>query len=135
MNYGQGSCRPDLWLETFFDLGGDTSPALLSKRVRETIAEAHSVVKALEAAMKTDSRIETAYVLVAQSAANVLKAAQRSASETLLAPDSHPTGAIRSSACSRATRFLAQRRYGLTPSGLGHSLAPKATPHCSPALP
>jgi len=42
--------------------------------VQGTLAEAHSVVKALEAAMKTDDRIGAAYVLVAESATNVLKA-------------------------------------------------------------
>jgi hypothetical protein len=63
-----------LWKETFFDLGGDTSAALLSQWVRETVVETDEVARMLEVAAKADSRYERAYILVAESALNVLRA-------------------------------------------------------------
>jgi len=59
---------------TFFDLGGDTSAALLAQWVRETVEEADQVVRMLDAASKADHRYGSAYLLVAESAVNVLRA-------------------------------------------------------------
>ena len=62
-----------LWKETFFDLGGDTSPALLRQWVYETVIETDEVARMLEAAAKADDRYELAHILVAESALNVVR--------------------------------------------------------------
>lgn len=61
------------WESIYFDLIDDElSLGLAESWVREGLAEAHAVVQMLDAAAKQESRYGPAYLLVCESAVNVL---------------------------------------------------------------
>jgi hypothetical protein len=64
----------DLWVKRYSDLGGDPSPDLWERWVSEALNHGSSVLSALGAAVQTDHRVGSAYVLVAESILNVCDA-------------------------------------------------------------